>query len=510
MARIAAGKIWAILSSRRFYLLILGFFVFESAWIALSAVYPQAFDEDFHFGLIKLYSHYWLPFLAHQPPGGDAFGAVARDPSYLFHYLMSFPYRLITLFTHNQTLQIILLRFIDIVFFGIGLILFRRILLRVGVSRALTNTTLFLFTLIPVVPLIAGQINYDNLLFPLVAWSCLLTFQVIDEIRQKKPSAKSLIILITVCLLTSLVKYAFLPIFAAIFLFVLYLIFRNYRSQFKKFWQELLDSFGHLNLFSKIILILILLLSLGMFAERDGVNLVTYRTIAPNCSQVLSLKQCDQNSIFSTDLGRHQKVVADPALVSHDPITYVGQWLYWMWYRLFFSINGPTSNYVNYPPLPLPALGGALIATLATLAIIRWYKRLFYKKPYLSFLALASLIYILALIFEGYEYYKYTGVLELMNGRYLLPVLLLLGAMAALAFSWALRNRMTYKLIAVFVAFILFMQGGGFLTFIASSDSTWYWPNQTVVKANAAVRHVTNHVVVKGKKTPPSQFWIIP
>src|SRR5580704_2464794 len=128
-----------ILGSRRLFLITLCYFVFQSGWIALSAVYPQAFDENFHFGIIKVYASHWSPFLTKQPVGGDPYGALARDPSYLYHYLMSFPYRFFHLFTHDQTSLVIALRLIDVCLFTIGLILFRRVLLRAKISRALTN-----------------------------------------------------------------------------------------------------------------------------------------------------------------------------------------------------------------------------------------------------------------------------------------------------------------------------------------------------------------------------------
>ncbi len=123
-------RIRTFLGSRRFLWLVVGFFIFEACWIAFSAVYPQAFDEDFHFGLIQVYSHHWLPFLASQPAHANAYGAVARDPSYLYHYLMSFPYRLIALVVHGQVGQVIALRLINIALFASGLLLFRRVLLR--------------------------------------------------------------------------------------------------------------------------------------------------------------------------------------------------------------------------------------------------------------------------------------------------------------------------------------------------------------------------------------------
>ena len=170
------NRVIAILSSRRFFWIIFVFFVFESIWIAFSAIYPMAFDENFHFGLIRVYSHYWLPFLNAQPPHADAYGAVARDPSYLYHYLMSFPYRLIALVVHGQTGQIIILRLLNIGLFSIGLILFRKVLLRARISRALTNMSLLLFALIPIAPQLAAHINYDNLIFPLLPGSAYLLF----------------------------------------------------------------------------------------------------------------------------------------------------------------------------------------------------------------------------------------------------------------------------------------------------------------------------------------------
>src|SRR5487761_1343900 len=126
--RVFLQRFYTILNSRRFFWAILVFFVLEAAWVALSAAYPQAFDESFHFGIIKVYSHYWLPFLNSQPPNADAFGAVFRDPSYLYHYAMSFPYRLITLFVHGQTTQVIIMRFINIALAATGLVIFRRVL----------------------------------------------------------------------------------------------------------------------------------------------------------------------------------------------------------------------------------------------------------------------------------------------------------------------------------------------------------------------------------------------
>jgi hypothetical protein len=131
----------------------MGLFIFQSTWIALTMRYPGAFDENFHLGLIKIYSHQWLPFIGDQPPLAEVYGAVARDPSYLFHYLMSFPYRFIQLFTDSQTLTVILLRLINVAIAATGIMVFSRVLARLPMSAAARNVALYFYAAIPVVTL---------------------------------------------------------------------------------------------------------------------------------------------------------------------------------------------------------------------------------------------------------------------------------------------------------------------------------------------------------------------
>jgi hypothetical protein len=507
MLKKVINKTSGLLGHKRFFIFILVFFIFESTWIAFSALYPQAFDEDFHFGLIKIYSHYWLPFLSGQPKDSNAYGAVARDPSYLYHYLMSFPYRIIALFIRGQTGQVIVLRLINVGLVCSGLILFRRVLLRIGVSRSLSNIIFFLFILIPIVPQLAAQINYDNLLFPLVAWVCLLTFKLTDQIRDKRPSARTLITLLTTCLLTSLVKYAFLPIFLAVVIYLVAISYQRFRGELKNFSKLLYESFKTESKTAKTILIGLVLISVGLFIQRDGINIIKYHSIDPNCSTILNIKDCSSYSVWYYNYTSHQEVLSNPSLVSHNPIYYIGEWIYWMWYRLFFSVNGPQSEFTNYPPLPFPCAAAALIAIVGIGAVIKWRRQLLNKYPYIIFLFTVCAFYLTALLVQGYSSYKYTDVLQNMNGRYLLPILLLVVALAGLAFSIALRHFRNIRVVIAGLALVMFLQGGGFLTFITRGNGSWEWPNSTVVKVNNAAQKVINPVIVNGKETYTSKLW---
>ncbi|HEV2412371.1 MAG TPA: hypothetical protein VGS28_01035 [Candidatus Saccharimonadales bacterium] len=505
-------RVKPILTSRLFFRITLIFFIFESVWIALSAVYPQAFDENFHFGIIQIYSHYWLPFLKHQPTGADAYGAVLRDPSYFFQYLMSFPYRIIAFFVHGQMGQVILLRLIDVGFFAMGIVLFRRVLLYAKTSLALTNLCMLLFVLIPIVPQLAAHINYDDMLFPLVGWACLLTFQWIDEIRARKPSIRTLLTLATVCIFASIVKYAFLPIFVGIILFTAIIVFQTYRKEVSGLFKSLWQSWRVLALYIKAALITLFVIGVGLFAQRDLYNLYRYHAITPDCQAVLTIKQCHQYGPWARNYDTHQDVLkkkAEGKIKYDNPIKYLGLWSYWMWFRSFFAVSGPASNYANYPPLPLPAATAALIGLSGISAVFVWRRQILHSNPYILFFFLASGVYIVSLLIDGYAQYRYTDELVTMNGRYLLPVLLFMCAIIGRAFSLALRKKPAYwKAAIAVIVVLLFLQGGGFLTFLTRSDASWDWDNPVVVKVNNAARAATKPVLFKGSRYYPGKEWV--
>jgi len=500
-------RLLRLFASRHFFTVVVILFVFESVWISVSAVYPQAFDEQFHFGLIQIYSHYLLPFLSHQPAHADAYGAVARDPSYLYHYLMSFPYRVVSVFTSDQTIQIICLRLINVCFGVVTLILSRKILIKVGLSKTFANLASAIYALIPIVPQLSGQLNYDNLLLPLGAAVILLTIRAIEEITAGKPRLKTLIFLISLCFITVLVQYEFLAIFAAIWLFLIYISFRKFKPP-GKLWRLLKADWQRLGRLWKWALLASFIISFGLFFQRDGINLVQYHTLNPECSRVLSIKSCDNYNVWQSSYSWHASVVNHTTanIKLTNPVAYTGEWIYWLWYRLFFAVNGPVSGYTNYPPLPLPVAAAALLGVVGVVLVVVKI-RSFKSKPVLQFFILAALLYLAFLWADGYMQYKYTHVLVLMNGRYVLPVIFLMAAVIGSALTSFFKNIPKLKLLAATVILLLFLEGGGLLTFVVRSDASWDWPSSFVVKMNNDARKVIWPVVFEGPKTYTTTVW---
>lgn len=500
-------KLRAGLGSRRFFWFVIGFFIFQAAWIALSAAYPQAFDEDFHFGLIQAYSHYLFPFLSSPPPHTEAYGAMTRDPSFIYHFLMSFPYRLIQLFTSSLTGTIVVLRLLNVALFTAGLLLFRRVLGRAGLSAAATNVCLFIFTLIPIVPQVAGQINYDNLLMPMVAWACLLSFRIIRELQHNTLRLQSFIVLVTVCLFATLVKYEFAPIFLGIVVFFGAAVFRRFRGRMRSAVSGSISDWAHkISPVWRGITLILLLVASGLFIQRDGVNLLRYHTLAPDCSQVLTIDSCSNYPVWIHDYSSHQLVVNHTTPLTINPLEYIPQWIYWLWYRLFFAVNGPDSSFRNYPPLPLPVACFALLVIAAVVLGIRWRRQLFSDSRYV-FLAVVIGLYLLVLLVEGYLKYRATAVLELMNGRYLLPIVLLGAVLGIRAFALTVRNRPQVKTVAAVIAVVLFVEGGGIFTFLSRSDASWNWQNRAVITANNTARKIVEPVIIDGPRYYTTGLW---
>lgn len=481
------------LGSEACFRAIIALFVLQAAWIALSGRYPMAFDEDFHLGIIRLYAHHGLPFWSGQPANADMFGAVARDPSYLYQYLMSFPYRLISWFTNDQNIQVIILRFIDIGLFAWGVALYRRLMFKTGVSRALIHTCLLAFVLVPIVPLLAAQINYDDLLLPVIALTLLLTLRLdASLVKDRRLDAKTLLQLLITCLLGSLVKYAFLPIFVAVAGFVVVRLWQNRRDT-PRLWRGLMASWRMLSRWTGLSLALLFVLSVGLFVERYGINIVRYHTPIPDCSQVLTVQQCSAYGPWIrnyTDKLNKAQMITSPIIFNND-------WLYGMWLRTFFAVDGPATNFQTRGPLLIPGISAIVFAVTGGVAILVTLPRLLrkYDKPVFWLLVATSLTYIATLWLDEYRDLLGTGQPVAINGRYLIPVFLPVFLVMAIAVRELLGRRQNLKLIVASSVIICFAWGGGALTYILRSNDAWYWPNSTVRTANHAVQRVLKPIV---------------
>lgn len=490
-------RVQNFLGTERFWYIVLGFFVFCAGWIAITSLYPMAFDEEVHLGTIRAYSEAWSPYSLVQKTAYDDFGAIITDPSYLFHFLMSFPYRFITLFTHNEPVIVVLLRFINIGFFAVALILFRKVLLTARISRASAHVVLAILVLIPVVPLLAGQINYDNLVMLATAALLLAVLRTRQGLRSNEHNLVAPLALATCfALFGSIVKYAFVPIALAAGLYVFIEIVLAFHRDGKKLFKRCQKEIQSLARPALVGLITLLVIGFGMFSQRYVVNMVRYGAPVPDCAKVLSVERCMAYSPWA----RNYRFSNDPSGVKarslpHFTATYFA---HGMWHRLYFTLAGPTNGYFTRKELPIPSRAAIFVVLSASVFVLVFARSIFREHPEFWLFLLVAVCYIGILLNQLYGDYMQTTRAVAINGRYLLPLLPGLGAIGIVAYGKFFNRAKIpqYKGIFAAVVLIVFLQGGGALTYMVSSEPRWYWPSPIVQNVTNTARNALQPILV--------------
>ena|GEM_PF-143511 len=488
-----ASKFIGAFGSTKAWYLILALFGVQAVWLALSMVYPGVFDEEVHFGTTQLYATQWSPFFDGQPVATDYLGQIAGQTSYLFYWVMSFVYRLLSVLGVGQVGIILLLRLINIALFAAGLVVGRKLLKALRLSPAATNLALFVFVMIPVVPQLAAQINYDNPLFLLTSAFLLLCVQFLQQLNTGQISLRQLVTLGVVGLTASLIKVAFLPIFAAGgIVLVGYTATKMYQSRPGNYrFQEQLSSRNWRD--GLLVVVMVLVASLAI--ARYGSNYVNYGKLQPSCYQVLSVERCQAFGPYARDYRLNQQLDPD---FEPQPTSYIAGWYSGMHRRLFFTINGKTfvDTYQNFDPLPVVSVVAHGLVIVGFVAIILRSKARLNTPSDVLMLSVIGL-YVGTLLVRNYTgSYQQTGNLVAINGRYLLIVLLPLVALSLKSLSELMGRRQLLKFALTLIVIVGFIQGGGISGFIVRSHPSWWWSAPIVEDVNRAGARVVSPLLI--------------
>lgn len=486
-------RVAKIIGSRGFFIAILVLFVSQAGWIAVSSQFPQAYDEGYHYGLIQVYSHQWSPLIHHQAADTYSLGEITRYPSYFYHYLMSFPYRVLAKFFYSQDSIIIALRFINIAFLAGAVIAFRRVLLTIKPSRALVHTTLFAFVALPITPYLAAQINYDNLLLLLTSISVLLTMQFIVDLHKINTfNTTRLMQFVIVTCLASITKYSYLPILVALSASILVSVYLWRKQTKQSVLKTFANSFTKLSLPVKIALVGLLIISSGLFVERLGYNAAVYKDPDPACQRILSSQACSHYNVWQRNYTLAH---------THTPHVDTRQILQFgkVWYAStthgLFTVFDAHSEIPAQPFKVLRRTSVAIAGVGMLLIMLNW--RSMRKLGYPLWISIgATAVYLSVLLTHNYSDFTHYGVPVAIQGRYLLPILPIIMLLICIGFSYALKNRHTIKALLLVLVFALFTQGGGALTYISRSDETWYRNNATVINMNSSANTFLKRIVV--------------
>ena len=484
-------------ASRWFWRGTIGLFVLQSGYIALAGRFSMAFDEYYHLGSIQAYAKVWLPWSVQQPAGPATIGAVPADGSYLYHYLMSFPYRLLTHITSNATAQLLTLRLIDVAIVVAGLYVFRRLLLRLGMSRAATQALLWIVSVLPMAPFLAGQLTYDTLWFTMTAVTLLTTVKLIDTIRTRHIlPLRDVAWTISLMLLTSQVKYAFLPMALAGTVFLVVFVSRGIHAHSFDVRQILEEWRTAIRTPITIGAILLLLASGIFFAARYGVNMVKYHNPVPACAAVLSKQQCLAYGPYARDES-NRDMALDKQLKTAEKVSYPFGWFFQMMRESYFAVGPLDLDYPTGVPLPVSYWAGFGVAIISIGLIVTRAKQIWQKGLHERLLITSVCTYIVFLFATNFQAFLSTGAPVAIHGRYVLALLPLLGYLVYVALR-SIRFWQQWRIygVGVFVMFaILTAYGGGIAPFILRSADNWYW--LSAVPVSKTVRSVLWPIIIR-------------
>jgi len=486
-----ASTLRLALSSNTFFWLVIGLFLLQAGWLAVSASFPMLYDEYFHLSYIDMFSDQYSPVISSQSPEELArFSDLTRNPQLLYHYILSYPYRAIASTIDSFYVSVTLLRIINVIMVAGGLIGYKKLFDRVLHRPIVSNLTVLFLTLLPVFIFVSAHINYDNLVFLITP---ILLLKVIELLDKKSIDSRKLLAILSLMIFGILIKLSFAVISLVCLIFIVY----NSVKKRQKLKTKSLS--GSIKIYTLIPYIFIFLLLSTMIFERYIINAIQYRSIVPSCIAVHDNEACER--FRYTRRATEAKTAFD--LSDRTPENIV---IYTKDIWLPFIVEGATIVGTQYSfedldtqvaysktvrtganPLSLISTYMWIFLALSILFIAYSFRELLATKHFrllsITFIAVTLTL----LVYYNYSSYVRLGQAFAVQLRYLLIVMPIFVYYAIFGFSIAVK-RPVYK-VAAFSFFIFIMsQGGGILAYIVSSDYNWYWQRETIVDINLYIK----------------------
>lgn len=459
-------------ASNSFFWVLIALFVAETMYLAYMSAFQMAFDEAYHVRLIEFFSTHANPVISTQTSYFDV-GNILHSPSWLYHYALSYPYRLFQL-VGNEQATIIGLRFINIGIAVASLLVALNILTKLMVAPALRNLILGLVMFTPVFTLLSAQTNYDNAVV-LVSFLLVLLTLTIREILVVGKTLPVIPLLqwATLSCFGSLIKYSVLPMIIGTGVWIVYLLTQYFRRS-----KTGLDAIKKAYFAaSKPILFAwlgLLVIGFALFTTYYGTNLVRYHSPVPQCDQVLDVDKCKKyyawNRNYTLALNRENVTSID------NPAMYTYHWVVEVWYQMYAQII-PTGGIVPIHKFFYGSL--LLLSALGVLTSLAVAKKIAKKYPALIGLTFVNFIYLILLWSRNYHDYTNLGAAVAVQGRYLAPILLCYYALLVLGVAEFVNTKgpaaMRFGSVPYVYALLLFILFGGFVGYVAHVLPTAKW-----------------------------------
>ena len=471
---VAPARIIDILGSVPVTIAVVVVFALQATWVAVSVRFV-IYDEKYHLAAIKAFSTRWTPFI-HQSAADGPVGDIERYGSYLYHYLLSFPYRAAQGLGLGEDVTLVMLRLFSVLFVSGALIYAWRLFRELGAGPVTANVALAVVAMMPLTVFLAGTLNYDNLL------ALLATAFFYYSLKLYKADRVDVGLWLKVLLvggLAAVTKYTFLALAPVIVAGILVRQVPLARTGLRPSVRDFFTVPGRGVAKARALLALGALLACALVVERYGLNLIHYGTPFPSCLAVHSPTICGMDPIFA----RNSQVAlahAPVPLSLSGAVAYLSyQWIPLMvQYLTYIGTFGP-DGVIRTSLGPhilgvllawsLPVVLGLVVLATTVLRRVRGGRLL---------LATASL-YVVVLFAQNYSAYAKLGQPLGIQGRYVLVILPIIVGLACMALAQLIsmagasaRPRAAVGAV-VAIAFVL-SQGGGVTTYLWAADGAWW------------------------------------
>ncbi len=408
--------------TKRPEIFVYAYFFLFTLFLAGAIKLGVAPDETHHYNFVKYYAGHSIdPFLPQQNSDFQL-GAINSEVSYLYHYLMSFVYRLADAVGLDTVVSV---RVANILL-GLGtLVSLNYIGQALKLTRKVRLALLFLIANIPMFMFISASISYDNLVILLTVLGVAATLSLKARFSWPKLLGVS-----AIAFLGPIVKMAFLPISVVFGVFVIYCLYKN-REAAKKQTVILYKN----NLPRFVLYTVILLIPPLMFSAKYISNMASYGALEPKCNRILTHEQCLNNPIYS----RTQTYEASQA-VRREPVS-LDQYAV-SWVKLMAGRTYGLFGHKKFEEIPAIA---ALILITTYSFIILFFRKISLRSFRSTIIPILFIIYIGTLVYTNHKSYASRGDIALaVQGRYAFPVLFPLILFVAHLYNRTL-NKKTYQ-----------------------------------------------------------------
>ncbi len=402
--------------------LVLGLFIAQAILLVFIVKIGVPPDETNHISFIEYYANHSLsPVFTNQQPTYNL-GDKTREVDYLYHYGMSLLYRILPLSAEGKYIDI---RLCSVGFALLCFVFLAKILKRLGVSAAVTTTALLILTNVPMVLMMSSAINNDA-----PVWLGMVVGVFLLLRLWERPRVLDLAWLMALAVGGGLIKRTMLPIGLLFGVLGLVVLIRNLHTILEQLqridWRLILAS-------------LAVLVSIGLFVERVGGNLLYYHTVTPSCEQVHGVDPC---TVFWVNV-RAQSLAQYTPEASIPLPSFVVSWFSVSLYNVLDIQTQYWQHQVQPATWITPCFAVLFVTGLAYGMYYDWRLRRGgdHHARWRLYVVLIGLYFMAVHLLINYQSYLEIKSFGLaLNGRYILPSLIPLVGFACFYWSVLLRR----------------------------------------------------------------------